>query len=126
MITLDLLNQISTRAKNTQWSKNAFNCSRCPKEGCPAWWKIEQKLQDNTTKEIVSKELEGCGFVLLPVFMLDVVASSYMSYDAICQKTNELDNIVKKGIVGLAKLVQLREVKILERIEDGTPTTPNI
>ena len=47
----------------TKWSKHAFNCAKCPKEGCPAWGNVY--LDDVQRGRRV---LAGCGFVLSPLY----------------------------------------------------------
>lgn len=49
-------------ADMTSWDKNAFNCSKCPKAGCPAWKQLIETNPSNGEQRIK----DGCAFQLAP------------------------------------------------------------
>ena len=89
--------------KEIEYSKNAFNCSKCPKEGCPAWLKARWDFVDEKGLPVV-KHVEACSFRVLPIINHVSLASNYRNYDAIVLKSNEILQIFKKSFTALAKL----------------------
>lgn len=87
--------------------KDAFNCTRCPRSNdpqadraCPAWWEImfenaqtgEQKIEKN------------CAFVLMPVYLLEVIKASNRAVEQTCQAR---DAVIERVDLHAAKEVIL-------------------
>lgn len=115
MLTESNIETLIDRSQNVKWDRNAFNCSKCPKGGCPAWWKFKWNLYNTELKIHSEKQIEGCGYVLQPIFLADMITTSYRSMDSDKQiadgvkKFGELQSEemlkVKQAIVGIGKMV---------------------
>lgn len=70
--------------------KHAFQCKRCPKNstenGCPLWWEIiEENLQTGA-----SRVTKGCGYAMLPKFLMEVVKSGNLASEHASQARNAM------------------------------------
>ena len=58
------------------YSRDAFNCRKCPQKGgeggCPIWW--ETLHEEVTTGEI--KTIKSCGFEQLPMYLVQVIKAA--------------------------------------------------
>ena len=121
MLTSDALNYIEERAKDSTWHKDSFNCKKCPKNGCPAWWDFTWNMYNKELKVHSEKKIQGCGFVLQPIFMADIVVNSYNQMDnanrigkgveKIAQGLDAHTSKVKEGLVALMKLIGVKDVQ---------------
>ncbi len=70
--------------------KNAFKCKKCPQSnnenGCPMWWEIIE-TNTETGKERVRK---ACGYILMPLFLTEVIKASNRPAAAIEATRNAL------------------------------------
>ena len=93
------------------WSEDALNCSRCPKEGCPLWWKTSWT---NAAGEM--KLEESCGLTQLPLYLTEVVKASNRPAAAIESARNE----IAKGFGALGQIfIHERNLRIGKRNGDG-------
>ena len=85
-----------------KYSKNAFNCCKCPEKsgegGCPMFW---ETMWNITTGE--EKLIKSCGFEQLPHYLTEVVKASNRPAAAIESTRNEIVN----GFVKLTKSTML-------------------
>ena len=85
------------------WSKRAFQCYRCPKDGaadksrgCPRWWKtVQTNVQTGETKV-----WEECGDVQWPVYATEIIKASNRPAAAVESCRNEV-------AVGLARVASV-------------------
>lgn len=119
MLSLESLLEVISKAKNFKGSKDAFNCSKCPKDGCPLWWNFEWQMQDKNTHQIKEKVVSGCGAVLFPIFMADMVMASYRTGDIVQEQEKETRDTFKKGIVTIGKLaLRQQQIELLKSGEE--------
>lgn len=107
MLSDKQLDLIEEKTNNASYHKNAFNCSKCPKEGCPAYWNFKWLLYNKESKVHAEKQLVGCGFSLLPILITDILSNSYQNLDSLDRVKNQVSkdsNSVKLGMIGLLKL----------------------
>jgi hypothetical protein len=100
------------------WSKRAFVCHQCPKDGaadssrgCPNWWKT---VQTNTLGE--TRLWEECGFVQWPIYATEIIKASNRPAAAIESTRNEIAQ-------GLARIAQATGRGLLN---GGTGDAPRI
>jgi hypothetical protein len=103
MISDSDFQRISERASRRQWDKHAFDCKRCPGSGCPAWWSTTWNRTTADGYEVVP--VEGCSFVLSQLYSQGSLAAGIILRSGLGQVRDEIQNTVKKGALGLAKLV---------------------
>ena len=77
------------------YSKDAFKCHKCPKEGCPLWWKTI--WTDGKEEKIV----ESCGYEQLPLYLTEVIKASNRPAAGVESLRNEL----KKDFVSTLNLM---------------------
>ena len=87
--------------------KRAFECRKCPQrndeQGCPAWWEIvETNLE--TKEERITK---GCGWTLMPRFMIEVIKASNRPAAAVESCRNE----IATGFQSLSTIMQISAEK---------------
>lgn len=101
--------------------KKAFQCKSCPgqngENGCPLWWK--QILENKATGQV--KVEENCGFVLLPVLILETVkaANGAQAQINLCQnEVNDHSQIIFQGFQRLVEIAM--KEKDADQIENGS------
>jgi hypothetical protein len=72
------------------YSRNAFNCAKCPGKGgdggCPAWWEtVWENQQAGETKVI-----RGCGWEQLPRYITEMIKASTRPAAAVESTRNEI------------------------------------
>ncbi len=67
-----------------KYSKDAFNCHKCPEKGCPMWWTTI--WSDGKNEKII----ESCGYEQLPQYLTEVVKASNRPAAAVESLRNEL------------------------------------
>jgi hypothetical protein len=105
--------------QKVRYSKNAFNCAKCPRKGgeggCPAWW--ETHHTNTLTGEL--KIIKSCGFEQLPVYLIEVIKAASTTVGT----TDALRNEIGGGLRGIASLIGVtkREVLSIEAqpVDDG-------
>jgi len=95
-----------------QYSKNAFNCAKCPgtggEGGCPAWWEV---IETNANGE--ERINRGCGFAMLPTFLIEVIKASNRPAAAVESTRNEIAQ-------GFARLATISSMGLPLLIEEDT------
>ena len=81
-----------------RYSKNAFNCYKCPGKGgdggCPMFW---DTVHTNTqTSEI--KTIRSCGYEQLPTYLVEVIKASNRPAAAMESTRNEM----MRGLAAIA------------------------
>lgn len=92
----------------TKWSKNAFKCVKCPREGCPAWNSVF--LDDHVRGRRV---LEGCGFVLNPLLQNLTMGFSLGAMQTTEAVGKQVVTAIAEGIEANRQLEAQRELKVL-------------
>lgn len=90
------------------YSKNAFNCSKCPGKsgdgGCPAFW---ETTWTNPSGEV--KLIKDCAFAQMPLYFIELIKAANRPAAAIESTRNEI-------VGGFAALVEAaRHVKQIEK-----------
>ena len=86
------------------FSKNAFNCQKCPgkggDDGCPVWWETIWEQASGETKIV-----KGCGFEQLPMYLTEVVKASNRPAAAVESMRNEMAKNAKHFIGVMQKKI---------------------
>lgn len=89
------------------YSKNAFNCAKCPGKagdgGCPMWWKTVWTQPSAAGPEAV-KVIESCGYEQLPQFLIEVIKASNRPAAAVESARDE----IATGLLKIAESCRLR------------------
>jgi hypothetical protein len=98
--TTDYLEGFELNASRGGWSEDAFHCSKCPKQGCPLWWKLvwERSDEAGVVREHVS---EGCGAAMAPALMVRLLVGQAFAQRALEERTSEIvqkQDDVKRGV----------------------------
>jgi hypothetical protein len=138
MLKQNDLDFIVKKARNYAPSKRAFSCMRgkgCSKENCPAWVDMEWIMENKETHDKVITPLIGCQFILNPIFVADMISTTYRGMDRtndvvkgyeesnsklqlVVEESNKHTGVIKQGIVSLLKLVGTKDVsRILDENE---------
>lgn len=96
--------RIRDRSQRRLWSKNAFNCAKCPGEDCPAWWKTSwvRTTVDGHEPEV----LEGCSYVLQQLYAQGAVAGGAIIRSGMGRLRDEVVDTVKRASVGIARTIE--------------------
>jgi hypothetical protein len=100
------------RVLDNKWSRHAFNCSKCPREGCPAWYDTFNVTNPSTG---ISEEYSGCQFMFRAA-----VDSEQLHWTHKVAKSAQVQN----QLIGKAftKLTQPKELPLIEgEILDDVP-----
>lgn len=105
MIANSEFDRVARRAERRDWSKNAFNCAKCPGADCPAWWKTTWERTGPDGHESVP--LDGCSFVLHQLYAQGAVAGAVINRAAVSEAANRITQVQKAAAVGLARRLQV-------------------
>ncbi len=94
---------------NTAWHKNAHNCAKCPKEGCPKWWTMQ--VEDPVNGSVV---LTGCKDVLEQAYLNCAIGAGQGAIDAAETQAKTIVGAVNSAAAQLAQLESQRELKVLD------------
>lgn len=69
---------------------NAFKCKKCPQapgpDGCPMWWEVVYTNVQSGEQVLKC----GCGYVLLPLFLVENLKSGYQAAETAQRFRNEI------------------------------------
>ncbi len=121
MLSEKYLDILEEQAQNAVFHKDAFNCKKCPKHGCPAWWDFKWHLYNETLKQNSEKHIQGCSFRLQPIFLADMITTTYTSIDSTrdllkgfvkaSDKMDQQTDLIKKGILSMLQLLHTKDVQ---------------
>lgn len=101
-----VLAEVEQRSARTDWSADAFNCSACPKDGCPAWWTMRWEAQhEDGTKE--KRVHEGCGIALAPGLLQKVLVEQNWQRKLVEERTNAILALLRRGLGAVAQKLLL-------------------
>lgn len=107
--TLEKLNEIARNKEDCPLTRDG----KCAKGKCPSWWSFDWEFENVNDRRHKVIHLEGCGLVLLPVFVNDLIGTVYVSNDIAENKYKEFEqNILQqqqKTNLALAILVRKME-----------------
>ena len=106
MISYDDLISIRQKLKDAKWHRNAFNCSKCPESGCPAWMDLNWTYTNSDSKDQRVEKAEGCSFAWMPVLMADVITSSHHVRSAQDGHFKETNMIIKQAALATVKYIK--------------------
>lgn len=121
--TIDYLSGFEANASRGGWSPDAFACQRCPKDGCPAWWKLAWERPD-ANGVVRERDVEGCGIAMAPALLIRVLVAQAQTQDTMVQRTGEMVQVqedVKRG-VGAA----LKGILVVAAKNSGNPAAAAI
>lgn len=100
---------------------------KCHKDKCPLWWNFRWKMENTEDRSVENFDLIGCGHVLLPVLMNDLIGTSYYYKDSVEGKVNEFQqdflqmqkktNFVLAGVVSSMKDQKLIKPSIFTTVK---------
>lgn len=126
MLTERQIEFLESHAKNYIPDKQAFSCMKgkgCSKHKCPAYWDFKWNLYNKELQAHSEKPIEGCSFILQPIFLADVVTTVYTGIDsnrqvaeAFTKIAENLDGHTKEVKQGMVALMRLMSVKDIQRV----------
>jgi len=115
MLTREAIEGFTKSASNREYCPFTTD-NTCHKEKCPMWWQFQWKMENDKDRAVENFNLTGCGHVLQPLFMNDIIVTTYFTRDSIDVKVNELN----QNFLGMQKKTNLALALLTNTVREQT------